>query len=390
MDLYSGTPLWPSIDDPLAGYPALRADISCDILVIGAGISGALTAARLVEHGHDVVVIDARDAGRGSTCVSTCLLLYELDIHLTELRQRRGRAIADKAYQVSRSALDLLEEWVDKAGGANGCGYRRKPSVYFASTPVDVPGLRAEAEARLELGIECRIMEAEEFSENFSFKSPLAILSDSAAECDVYRLTHGLLEYARSRGARIYDSTRITSMTEDQHFLTALTAAGLQIIAGHAVVAAGYESQDFLKQHVARNVSTFAFASKPVSDFTGWWQQAHLWETARPYCYLRTTADGRIIMGGEDEPFDDPVRRDACLVEKICKLQNRFRQMFPAIPLEVEYAWAGTFAETKDGLPRIGKTHEWERVYFAMGYGGNGITYSAIAADMIAAELLPR
>ncbi len=51
--------------------------------------------------------------------------------------------------------------------------------------------------------------------------------------------------------------------------------------------------------------------------------------------------------------------------------------------MRVDYRWAGTFGETKDGLAYIGQIRQMPRCYFALGFGGNGITYSAIAAEII-------
>ena len=57
--------------------------------------------------------------------------------------------------------------------------------------------------------------------------------------------------------------------------------------------------------------------------------------------------------------------------------------MFPRIPFEPEYVWGGTFAQTADGLAYIGESPELPHAYFALGYGGNGITFAAIAARII-------
>jgi len=115
-----------------------------------------------------------------------------------------------------------------------------------------------------------------------------------------------------------------------------------------------------------------------------------MWETARPYFYLRSTHDGRAIIGGEDTEYSDDHERDGLVERKVEKLQERFQKAFPAIPFDLEYAWAGTFAETKDGLAYIGETPELSHAYFALGYGGNGITFSAIAARIIADLYLGR
>jgi len=56
--------------------------------------------------------------------------------------------------------------------------------------------------------------------------------------------------------------------------------------------------------------------------------------------------------------------------------------------VEPAFAWAGTFAETADGLPFFGPHPQWgPRVQFAMAYGGNGITYSMIGAGLLRASI---
>ncbi len=67
-----------------------------------------------------------------------------------------------------------------------------------------------------------------------------------------------------------------------------------------------------------------------------------------------------------------------------------FQSMFPRLPLEVEYSWAGTFAETADGLPFIGAHPSRPGMLFALCFGGNGITYSAIASELIASTFSKR
>jgi glycine/D-amino acid oxidase-like deaminating enzyme len=79
-------------------------------------------------------------------------------------------------------------------------------------------------------------------------------------------------------------------------------------------------------------------------------------------------------VGGEDDPFRNPERRDRLLEKKTDRLAERFREMFPGIDLKVDYRWAGTFGETKDGLAYIGSVRQMPRCYFALGFGGDGIT----------------
>jgi glycine/D-amino acid oxidase-like deaminating enzyme len=224
----------------------------------------------------------------------------------------------------------------------------------------------------------------------FSFKRPAALLSDDAAEVDPYRLTHQLLAEAAERGLRVFERTEVVKHQASATGTTSETQQGCKVTARHVVFATGYESVEFLPRWVATLKSTFAFVSKPLASFDGWWEQCLIWETARPYLYLRTTPDGRALMGGEDIPFRDPGHRDRLLPRKSAKLVASFREMFPGIDLEVAHSWAGTFAETKDGLAYIGSVREFPRYLFALGFGGNGITYGAIAAEIIRDQLLRR
>jgi glycine/D-amino acid oxidase-like deaminating enzyme len=108
-----------------------------------------------------------------------------------------------------------------------------------------------------------------------------------------------------------------------------------------------------------------------------------IWETARPYFYARGTADGRAIIGGEDISYSDDHRRDGLVAQRIELLGQRFQRLFPDSNFIPAFGRAGTFGETKDGLPYIRSPASQPQAFFALGYGGNGITFSMIAARLI-------
>jgi glycine/D-amino acid oxidase-like deaminating enzyme len=96
------------------------------------------------------------------------------------------------------------------------------------------------------------------------------------------------------------------------------------------------------------------------------------------------------MLGGEDEDFADAKRRDRLIGEKAQTLTRKFRAMFPRIEIEPDCASAGAFAETADGLPYVGTVPQFPRGYFALGYGGNGITFSLVAARIITDMIMGR
>ena len=108
-----------------------------------------------------------------------------------------------------------------------------------------------------------------------------------------------------------------------------------------------------------------------------------MWNTDDPYLYLRTTQDNRILIGGRDEQFFNPKKRDDLLPDKAKALVKDFKKMYPDVLFKPEFSWCGTFGSTKDGLPFIGEYPGLPNSYFALGFGGNGITFSLIAAEII-------
>ena len=388
VDLTGGHPCWPLFDGVIRTYAPLDQSISCEVLVLGGGITGATIAHRLAKEGFDTVVIDRRNFGWGSTSGSTALLMYEIDTPLTELIRYYGRDAAMTAYQAGVDAISSTRALCEEVGAGN---FSPRSSVYFASTEADAAPLRAECHARREAGLAVEWIAADEFSSLFDFQAPGAIRSLQAAEIDPFRLAHALLEEAERRGARLYARTEATECLETEERLQVRTDRGAEIDCRWVIVACGFESLRYLKSSVPVSLhSSYALASEPIREFAGWPDRCLLWETARPYLYARTTPDGRALFGGEDVPFQHELARDALLARKRKLLETRWKTVFPRIPLETAFSWAGTFAETRDGLPYIGFTDEQPRAFFALCYGGNGITYSILAADLLIAALRQR
>lgn len=385
MQLTSGDPLWRVKDGFLATYLPITTARHCDVAVIGGGITGAILTQALIKEGYDTAVIDCRNFGWGSTAASTALIQYEIDTHLTDLSKSLGIPAAETAYRVCRDAVDKIQNLCRETGAGD---FAAKESVYFASRTRDVRPMRAEFEARQKCGLEVEWLTEADLRADFDVKSTAAIRSRTAGELDAFSLAHALLKQAAAAGATPFARTEVTAIETDADGVILRTNRGPEIRSRWVVVAAGYESLAFLKQKPAvRMHNTFAFATEPITDFVGWPRQCLLWESARPYVYARTTADGRAMFGGEDIPFKSPLIRDRMLPRKIAKLERRWAQMFPRIPLELCVTWAGTFAETPDGLPYIGFPQDQPRTFFALAYGGNGITYSMIASEMLIAAL---
>jgi glycine/D-amino acid oxidase-like deaminating enzyme len=196
------------------------------------------------------------------------------------------------------------------------------------------------------------------------------------------RLAHGLLATAVARGARLFEAEAVEFDAAGRSVSVRL-ANDREIEAQSVVLATGYVMPDMVQCSVHEVSSSWAIATAPQPR--GIWNDGTLiWEDARDYLYARTTLAGRIIIGGEDSTeIVEPEARDRLIGEKSRVLAQRLAALWPRANTETEFRWSGTFDTTADGLPLIGPVTGAKGVYAAYGYGGNGITFSFLAARLI-------
>jgi len=382
----SSSPYWLLRDGMGDARPTLREAIECDVAVVGAGITGALVADALVATGQRIVILDSRDVALGSTAATTALLQYEIDTDLTELVAQTGADVAARAYLACASSFDVIEQRFPELLKASN--YRRVPSLYLAADAGAVPALQAELAARRALGFQCTWLEQGELADRHGCRRPGAILSALGAQLDPIRFTQGLVAGLERHGVRLFARSRVTGIVERGERLRLDIEGGARVDAAHVVIAAGFESLDFLPRPVADIDNTYALVTEPLPDRSRALTLPLLWESSRPYIYMRGTPDGRLIVGGEDVPFKDPAAREALLGRQVRRLATKYRQLFDAELPPIAHAWGGSFARTPDGLPFIGRAPGMHpALLFALCYGGNGITYSVLAGEMIRAAV---
>jgi glycine/D-amino acid oxidase-like deaminating enzyme len=206
---------------------------------------------------------------------------------------------------------------------------------------------------------------------------------------DPREVTIALLNAAVARGARIFCPVEIVDIDAKPRSVTATAASGRRIRCRHLIFATGYEVPKRAPSKQHQIVSTWAIATAPQKRRL-WPGQCLIWEASDPYLYLRTTADGRILCGGEDEEFSDEAARDALLPRKTATLRHKLSRLIRGADATVEFAWTGSFGSSVTGLPIIGQIPRMPNCWAALGYGGNGTTYSRIAADVISGAITGR
>ncbi len=351
-------------------------------MVIGAGITGSLVAHRLCELGLRPLILERRrGAMLGSTAASTALLQFELDTPLVKLARKIGKRAAGRVWRCSHAAVNELRTQVHRLGIQ--CGLESRPSLYLAGNVLNASGLRREALARQALGLPSEFLDRRTLQHHFDIDRPAAILSHGNAEADPVALAAGFLRHAIRAGARLHAPHEVTDLHANGRYTTIATADGLEIRARHVVVCTGYELPKIVPAAKHQIYSTWAIATAPQPQKL-WPQRALIWEASDPYLYMRTTADGRVICGGEDEEFADAAQRDALIPGKTARLQTKLGKLFPQLDTRAAFAWTGSFGASTSGTPSFGPIPGYPCCFAVLGYGGNGITFSMLAASMIA------
>lgn len=377
-----GSLLWSETSPSTPQYPALEEDLTCDCLVIGGGMGGALLSYMLSLQKVSTVLIDKTKIASGSTSANTGLLQYTNDKSLTSCIQTFGIDAGVQFYKLCDEAMKKLHDIQDDL--IMETQFIPRNSLYFASTEHDVSLIKEEYDQLIKYGFDVDYWNKEKISSTLPFSKAAGLYTHGDAEVNPFQLCHSLVATAANNGVRVYEDSEVIRYEYKQDGVVCHTR-NQRIFAKRVVFALGYETQAMKSDRNAILTTSYAIATNTVKDLSSWYERCLIWETARPYLYMRTTSDDRIVIGGLDEHLIPPEDREVRLIQKGRTLLKEVEAYFPEIgPLQIDYSWASVFGSTHDGLPMIGPHPQYPHCYFLEGYGGNGTVYSMIAADIIA------
>jgi len=370
---------------PQQKYPVLAGHHQADVAIVGGGITGALVAHAFAEANVSVALIEGGLVGCGSTAASSALLLQEPDLGLHELRQRYGAIASRRLWRLSQEAARKLIALLLRLDIR--CDLVPRDTIYYARHGDGLEKLWREFELRTRDGFHGRWLSPGQLRDMTGIPGRGAILTRGGAQFDPYRACLGLLRAASGSGARIFERTPVRRIDARRERVNLYTRDGV-IDARRVVIATGYATPYFRPLAGRfRMFRTYVLATARMEAS----QRAELglsdvmvWDTDRPYHYARWSPDHRLVLGGADRPVRTGQRRDQQFRMAIRELRNYFETLLPALSaIETEAAWEGLFAMTPDSFPYIGPHRRYPQQWFALGYGGNGMTFGFLAARLL-------
>lgn len=383
MDHHAGRLYWPTTASSPPSYPALKGRLRVHTAVIGGGMSGAACGLALAQSGVSACLLERGEVAEASTAANTGLLQFANDIMLSDLAGQIGTRDAVHFYKACRDAMRQLSMTAQSL--PCDTGFKTRSSLYYASSGQDVPRLLKEYRMLRENGFDVDYWTENDIAARFPFRKPGAIVTHGDAEVNPYRFVIAMTQAACRAGLSVYEHTEVVRHASAGGLHRLEMGDGSVVEADSVIYAVGYEPEELRGRLIKAELNrTFAAVTGVQQSLAPWHERLLIWETARPYLYMRTMPDGRVAIGGLDEKTSRMPPEDSdTLAERARDLQKGLRAHFPMMDAPIEYVWSGVFGESRDNLPFIGRDPAWPGVYYCLGYGGNGTVYSMMAAQMI-------
>lgn len=382
MQLTNGNIYWQQKTKIQRTYPYLTHHTNCDVLIIGGGISGAITAYFLAKEGINVMIAEKNIVGYGSTLATAALLEYQLDVNMYKLEKLLGENTAKKIYTLCLDAIGKIEK-IDSEFEKN-IGFQRQDSLYYSNKFMQKANMTKEYKLRKNAGFDTSFLE----KHNVINLNSGILTKDASAILNPYEFTQALFDYLDTfDNVSIYENTEIVDVIPKYEEVTCRTNNNFNIVADHVIFTSGLSSLKYINTPI-EFYQKFIVVSKPIEAVKNSDHNFTARDTADPYHNIRFTSTGRIIFSGEDAKLNDRkldekyfnlIAKDR--YKRLCNAMEKTFSHLEEIP--IEFAFNGTCAMTKDSLPIIDELPNMPNCFCNLGLGSNGILYSVIGADIL-------
>lgn len=338
----------------------LNRDIKADVLIIGAGISGILTAYMLKQNGRDVILIDAAEVASGNTKNTTAKITSQHNLIYHKLISEFGEEKARQYAKANELAIKKYKEIIEER--EIECDFEPKSSYIYSLNEVN--SLREEVDAANKVGIDAEFVE----KVNLPFEIKGAIKFNNQAQFNPLKFLKDI-----SHDLVIYENTRAIEIKKD----LVITNKG-NITANHIVVATHYPIMNtpgyyFLRMHQER---AHVIALENVNDVDG------MYIDLDKDGYSFRSYNNLLLLGGVKQRTGE--NEDGGNYDK---LREVAKELYPKS--KEKYHWSAQDCMTIDGIPYIGKySDETPNIYVATGFNKWGMTSSMVSAMIISDMIL--
>ena len=379
----------PEDDGPIAG------DLDCDVAIVGSGSTGISTALALArDHGVRAVVLEANRASWG------CSSRSGGQGQNASGRLKRSQWIARWGLATAK-ALDAEIragfEYFRALARSIECDAVDGGHLYVAHRPARIAGLQSECELmRDTFGYAARMLTADEVRRDYcdDREAAGALFEPDGVGVHPLKLTFGLLRAARAAGARVHPASPVERWTRDGDRQLLHTPGGVVRARRVAICTGGYTSQSLtpLVRNKLMPILSNSLVTRPLTAAelaaTNFRSQTFLTDTRVLRFYYRLLPDGdrfRLQIGSRSAVTGAAAEDSVHL--KL--LTDAIARKFPPLAgIDVDHSWWGWVDVSHDMMPRIVQPEPSQPVWYALGYGGNGVSFSTWAGKRLAERIV--
>lgn len=376
-----GNPYFTDTKSKIKQYPYLNENITCDVLIVGAGIDGVIAAHNFAKAGIKTVLIDKGRVGLASTSSATCLLEYQLDEHAHNLTKYMSEQEIVSCYKLGLKSIEIVDDMIKSLG--NHCHYSKRPTLIYTLKDNEVEDLHKEYEFRKKHGFNVEFLTPHNNPFDFDFKGGI-YCKDGGAEFNPYLFTKQLVEDAsQNHNLQVYENTECQSVEYKPNCVKATTSYNYTIKCKKIICATGYNTKLFSKKSLCQLYTSYSIVTSANKNCL-WKDRALLHDNENPYHYIRLTHDNRIIMGGEDSLLLFKISNQKAL-SKYKKLKTYLDTLFVNYDCntDIEYKFCGMFGVTKNNMGVVGPSINNPNLWFMLSYGANGIINALATSPML-------
>ncbi len=398
MSDFSSRSFWLEAD-PYTPGPALAGDVSVDIAIIGGGFTGLWTAHFLLraDPSLKVAVIESDVVGYGASGRNGGFAMTLLSRSLHDLVQAFGAGPARAAHEAVARSIDAIGQFSAEHNVA--CDYQKNGFIGVATDDSQVERIEADRRAAEALAIaDIRYLPGDELRREV--QSPLyrcGLEEKTCALLNPARLVRGIARVVRQQSGIIYENTTVDRIEPEAGKVKVRTPQGT-VHADKVVLATNAYSVHFPEfRRLVVPFYSYIVLTEPLSEgqwaSIGWHGRQGL-EDKRTYIhYFRPTADGRILMGGEDAPYyygssigPQHDRNPGVFT----RLQQDLQTIYPQLSgVRFTHQWGGPVAVTARFVPTFG-TLEGGQVLYGFGYSGHGVAPTHLGGQILRDLVLDR
>jgi glycine/D-amino acid oxidase-like deaminating enzyme len=367
-------------------HPKQRGSLQADVVVVGGGLAGCMTAYAFAAAGIRVVVLEENRIGQGSSGFSSGWISDDPGISFQEVEDALGLRAARHGWQSwRRAALDFISlvKRLDLK-----CRFEQRGALLVAVTPEQAVRLKKEQKIRRDAGLDAPVVNARVVAAEAALTAVSALKARDGATVDPYRAAIGLANAAAARGAMFFERSPAKRIKFSRKWVDVKTPSGT-IRADQVVVATGVPTMSLFKT-LARHFwyrSSFLVLTERVPAKIR--QQLGkrgmiVRDSAVPPHVIRWVDDEHLLISGADSEQVVPRLQAKTIVQRTGQLMYELSTIYPDISgLMPDYGWGATYGRTADGLPYIGPHRNYPRHLFAFGDASHSVTGAYLASRVL-------